>query len=256
MFRARGPEIEIRVTTTTMMTTTTATTGRGPAGRSAAQSAESGMTLIAVMGLMVILAVALLAVAPTVQLEVQRDKELESIRRGEEVERAIEQYVIYYRGTKLPESIDDLLEGLPQGTKKRMILRPSAATDPLSEDGQWRLIQPEPQVLASFAKRVQDYNNGVLPSNASQIFDRWAVTIVNAVSSDDESASTEPDPDYDVVTSNVPFIGVASQSRSRSVLTYYGIENHSKWIYTPLFRGSGTSRLLPPRPPVAPIITR
>jgi len=256
MFRARGPEIEIRVTTTTMMTTTTATTGRGPAGRSAAQSAESGMTLIAVMGLMVILAVALLAVAPTVQLEVQRDKELESIRRGEEVERAIEQYVIYYRGTKLPESIDDLLEGLPQGTKKRMILRPSAATDPLSEDGQWRLIQPEPQVLASFAKRVQEYNNGVLPSNASQIFDRWAVTIVNAVSSDDESASTEPDPDYDVVTSNVPFIGVASQSRSRSVLTYYGIENHSKWIYTPLFRGSGTSRLLPPRPPVAPIITR
>jgi len=256
MFRARGPEIEIRVTTTTMMTTTTATTGRGPAGRSAAQSAESGMTLIAVMGLMVILAVALLAVAPTVQLEVQRDKELESIRRGEEVERAIEQYVIYYRGTKLPESIDDLLEGLPQGTKKRMILRPSAATDPLSEDGQWRLIQPEPQVLAGFARRVQEYNNGVLPSNSSQIFDRWAVTIVNAVSSEDESASTEPDPDYDVVTSNVPFIGVASQSRSRSVLTYYGIENHSKWIYTPLFRGSGTSRLLPPRPPVAPIITR
>ena len=256
MFRARGPEIEIRVTTTTTMITTTATTGRGPAGRSAAQSAESGMTLIAVMGLMVILAVALLAVAPTVQLEVQRDKELESIRRGEEIERAIEQYVIYYRGTKLPESIDDLLEGLPQGTKKRMILRPSAATDPLSEDGQWRLIQPEPQVLASFARRVQEYNNGVLPSNSSQIFDRWAVTIVNAVSSEDESASTEPDPDYDVVTSNVPFIGVASQSRSRSVLTYYGIENHSKWIYTPLFRGSGTSRLLPPRLPVAPIITR
>jgi type II secretory pathway pseudopilin PulG len=93
------------------------------------------MTLIAVMGLMVIMAVALLAVAPSVQLEVQRDKELESIRRGEEVARAIEAYVIYYRGTKLPESMDDLLEGLPQGTKKANDLRPSAATDPLSEDG-------------------------------------------------------------------------------------------------------------------------
>lgn len=253
MFLDHGQEIEILVMTTTM---TIAQSPKGPAGRNGGQSAESGMTLIAVMGIMVIMAIALLAVAPTVQIEVQRDKELESIRRGEEVERAIEQYVIYYRGTKLPESIDDLLEGLPQGTKKRMILRPSAATDPLSEDGQWRLIQPEPQVLASFARRVQEYNNGVLPSNSSQIFDRWAVTIVNAVSSEDESASTEPDPDYDVVTSNVPFIGVASQSRSRSVLTYYGIENHSKWIYTPLFRGSGTSRLLPPRLPVAPIITR
>ena len=144
------------------MTTTTPTTRKG----------EAGMTLIAVMGIMVIFATALLAVAPTVQMEVQRDKELESIRRGEEVSRAIEAYVIYYRGTKLPETMDDLLEGLPQGTKKRMILRPSAATDPLSEDGKWRLIQPEPQQIANLAKRIQDYNNGMLPSNASSIFDR------------------------------------------------------------------------------------
>src|SRR5512132_606864 len=92
---------------TTLMTMTTPTIRNG----------EAGMTLIAVMGMMVILATALLAVAPTVVQDVQREKELESIRRGEEVARAIEAYVIYYRGTKLPESIDDLLEGLPQGTK-------------------------------------------------------------------------------------------------------------------------------------------
>ena len=207
------------------------------------------MTLIAVMGIMVIFATALLAVAPTVQQDVQREKELESIRRGEEIARAIEAYVIYYRGAKLPESIDDLLEGLPFGTKKRMILRPSAATDPLSEDGKWRLIQPEPQVIASLAKRIQDYNNGILPTSPSQLFDRWTVVIVNNVTMPDESESTEPDPDYEVVTDNVPFIGVASQSRSRSVLTYYGTENHSKWIYTPLFRGSGASRILPIRTP-------
>jgi type II secretory pathway pseudopilin PulG len=210
------------------------------------KSGESGMTLIAVMGMMVIFATALLAVAPTVVQDVQREKELESIRRGEEVAKAIEAYVIYYRGTKLPESIDDLLEGLPQGTKNRMILRPSAATDPLSPDGKWRLIQPEPQQIANLAKRIQDYNNGILPSNPSQIFDRWAVVIVNNVTTPDESESTEPDPDYEVVTDSVPFIGVASQSRSKSVLTYYGAENHSKWIYTPLFRGSGASRILPP----------
>ena len=225
------------------MTTTTPTTRKG----------EAGMTLIAVMGIMVIFATALLAVAPTVQMEVQRDKELESIRRGEEVSRAIEAYVIYYRGTKLPETMDDLLEGLPQGTKKRMILRPSAATDPLSEDGKWRLIQPEPQQIANLAKRIQDYNNGMLPSNASSIFDRWAVVIVNNVTTPDESESSEPDPDYEVVTDNVPFIGVASQSRSKSVLTYYGAENHSKWIYTPLFRGGGASRFAPPRPPAPPM---
>ena len=84
---------------------------------------ESGMTIIAVMAIMVLFAIALLAAAPSVQLEVQREKELESIRRGEEIADAIRQYVIFYNGAKLPQSIDDLLEGLPQGTKKRTILR-------------------------------------------------------------------------------------------------------------------------------------
>jgi type II secretory pathway pseudopilin PulG len=227
-----------------MMTTATETKSR--------RHSESGMTMIAVMGIMVVFSIALLAVAPTVQQEVQRDKENESIRRGEEVAKAIEQYVIFYRGTKLPESIDDLLEGLPQGTKKRMILRPSAATDPLSEDGKWRLIKPEPDVIAAFAKRVQEYNNGLLPSSPNQLFDRWTVVIVNSLNTADESEPTEPDPNFDDVTDNTPFIGVASQSRSRSILTYYGAENHSKWIYTPLFRGTGTSRVITPRPPVMP----
>lgn len=214
------------------------------------------MTLIAVMGIMVVFSVALLAVAPSVQQEVQRDKELESIRRGEEVAVAIQRYVEYYRGTKLPESIDDLLEGLPQGTKKTMILRPSAATDPLSEDGKWRLIKADPQIIASHAKRVQEFNNGLLPSNPSQIFDRWAVVIVNSATDPDESSATEADPDYELATDNTPFIGVASQSRSRSVIAYYGVENHSKWIYTPLFRGTGTSRFSVPRTAGAPITTR
>ena len=89
---------------------------------------------------MTIFAIALLAVAPTVQIEVQREKELESIRRGEEVAEAIRLYLLHNGGTKYPDSIDELLEGLPQGTKKRQILRPSAAIDPLSEDGKWNLV--------------------------------------------------------------------------------------------------------------------
>jgi type II secretory pathway pseudopilin PulG len=203
---------------------------------------EQGMSLLAVMAVMTIFAMTLLAVAPTVYIEVQREKELEQIRRGEEVAKAIEQYVMFYRGAKLPNSMDDLLEGLPYGTKKRMILRPSAAIDPLSEDGKWRLIKPESQAFISFAKRVQTYNNGVLPSSPNQVFDRFALPLVNIVNSKSESDLEEADEsEFDDATDNTPFIGVASQSKSKSVLTYYGIENHSKWIYTPLFRGSGTS---------------
>ena len=75
---------------------------------------ESGMTLLAIMAVMAIFAIGLLAVAPSVQLGVQREKELESIRRGEEIAEAIRQYIQFHNGAKLPESIDDLLEGLPR----------------------------------------------------------------------------------------------------------------------------------------------
>jgi len=208
---------------------------------------EDGMTLLAVMAIMAIFAITLLAVAPPIHQEIQREKELEAIRRGEEIAEAIRQYIAFYRGTKLPQSMDDLLEGLPQGTKKRMILRESAAIDPLSPDGKWRLIQPKPELLARFARRVQNYNNGLLPSSPQprQFLDRYAVVIVNNLNTGDEDDLTAEDEDFEVVTDNVPFIGVASQSRSRSVIAYYGIENHSKWIFTPLFRGTEASTSMP-----------
>jgi type II secretory pathway pseudopilin PulG len=206
---------------------------------------ENGMTLFAVMAIMAVFAVALLAVAPTVQQEVQREKELEAIRRGEEIAEAIRQYVEFYRGAKLPNSMDDLLEGLPQGTKKRQILRASAAVDPLSEDGKWRLIKAEVNSIGGFARRVQNYNGGVLPSNPSQLFDRYAIILVNSLRTNLDS-DDEGDDNFEVVTDNTPFIGVASQDRGKSVIAYYGIENHSNWIFTPLFRGSGNSGTLPP----------
>ena len=114
---------------------------------------ESGMTLMAVMIFMTIFAFVLMAPAPSIQIDVQREKELETIRRGEEISNAIHQYIVYHNGTKLPQSLDDLLEGLPDGTRKRQILRPSAVTDPLSVDGRWRLIAPSPDVIERFAKQ-------------------------------------------------------------------------------------------------------
>lgn len=210
-------------------------------------SDERGMTLFAVMAIMVVFAVGLLAVAPAVQQEVQREKELEAVRRGEEIADAIRQYVEFYRGAKLPNSMDDLLEGLPYGTKKRQILRASAAVDPLSEDGKWRLIKADVDSIGGFARRVQNYNGGILPANPNpQIFDRFAIVLVNSLNTDLDS-DDEGDDSFYVLTENTPFIGVASQSRSKSVIAYYGIENHSKWIFTPLFRGTGMSSFAPPR---------
>ena len=212
------------------------------AGTNQARSRDSerGMTLLVVMGMMVVFAVGLLAVAPPVYQEVQREKELEAIRRGEEIAEAIKQYVVFYRGQRLPKSMDDLLEGLPQGTRKRQILRASAAVDPLSEDGRWRLIKVDPQVLGRFAKRVQEFNNGLLPSNPQpQIFDRYGVVIVNSIDTGASDADSDDDTDFEVDTDDTPFIGVASQNKDKSIIAYYGIERHSSWVFTPLFRGGG-----------------
>ncbi len=198
--------------------------------------------MIAVMAVMTLFAISLLAVAPSVQQEVQREKELEQIRRGEEIADAVRQYVVYYQGRKLPNSMDDLLEGLPQGTKKRMILRPSAAVDPLSEDGKWSLVPINK--MKNFARRVQTYNGGLLPSSEplpQNITNQIGYLIVNVNSgteSEVSGAADETDAET-FSTENTPFIGVVSQSQSKSILTYYGIENHSKWVFTPLFRGSG-----------------
>ncbi len=209
---------------------------------------ERGMTLFAVMAIMAVFAIGLLAVAPSVQQEVQREKELEAIARGEEVAEAIRQYVEFYHGAKLPNSMDDLLEGLPQGTKKRQILRTSSAVDPLSEDGKWRLIKADIQTLGPFARRVQNYNGGILPSNPSPTFERYSIVVISALNTDtDRDVEGADDESIDVATDNTPFIGVASQSKAKSVIAYYGIENHSKWIFTPLFRGTGKSNIIPPR---------
>lgn len=200
------------------------------------------MTLIAVLAVMTVFAITLIAVAPSVYNEIQREREIEQMRRGEEVADAIRQYVEFYRGQKLPNSMDDLLEGIPYGTKKRQILRPSAAVDPLSEDGKWRLVKPQSRAFINFAKRVQTYNNGLLPSTTSRVFDPFLLPLVNVVNTKSTTDTQDADEtEIDDATENTPFIGVASKSRGKSILTYYGIENHSKWIYTPLFRGSGVS---------------
>jgi type II secretory pathway pseudopilin PulG len=206
---------------------------------------EKGAALVALLALMTIIAITALAVAPNIVQEIQREKELESISRGEEVADAIKQYVTFYQGAKLPRTMDELLEGLPQGTKKRQILRKSASIDPLSEDGKWRLVKPDAKTLINFGRRVQNYNGGILPANPSTLFDRFGFGLVNSLNtkSDEELKDADSAEEVDEETENVPFIGVVSQSKSRAVIAYYGLENHSKWVFTPMFRGEGANAI-------------
>ena len=169
----------------------------------------------------------------------QREREKEAIFRGEEVANAIRLYVEYknsqnVRGVaSLPTSMDQLLEGVPRGTHKVQILRPEAAVDPLSSKGEWRLIGPTSPDLIQFVQAVTVYAGGTPPPTRGS-FAQFVPQLMNVLNTG--STSTAPGGDDLSGDTSGPFLGVASHSQRNSVITYYGIDQHSQWIFTPLFR--------------------
>lgn len=211
------------------------------------RSSEGGYTTVALLAFMTILAIFAMAAAPRIQQQVLREREKEAIFRGEQIADAIR---AYYRNRRamtgtvgdqaLPTSMDQLLQGVPiQGAaKNRQILRPSAAKDPLSKDGEWRFIAPRAEALVEFQQSVMLYAGNVLPvprdqqmMQLQQLAAPQIITISNlGGTSNRGSGSSAGD------TTSGPFVGVASSNKTKSVLTYYGIESHDQWIFTPLFR--------------------
>jgi len=196
---------------------------------------------------MSVVALFAMAVAPSMQQQTRRDREQEAIFRGEQVADAILQYYRYRSSTTgnlgdqgLPTSMDQLLEGLPipGGSKNRQILRASAAHDPLTGGGEWRFIHPRTQRLIDFQQSVMFYTGGYLPPPRTQEVQRLqslaVPTVVNVLNTGTKPASSDATSIDD--DSSGPFVGVASRSKQNSVLTYYGIERHDQWIFTPLFR--------------------
>jgi hypothetical protein len=53
---------------------------------------------------------------------------------------------------------------------------------------------------------------------------------------DTESEGTAPGGEDASPGSSGPFLGVASRSQRNSVITYFGIDRHDYWIFTPIFR--------------------
>lgn len=200
---------------------------------------EGGYTLVALLLVMSLLALFAVAASENVRQQAQRDREKEAIFRGQQVADAIRSYYRYKGAqgtTSLPTSIDDLLDGIPRGTKKLQILRVEAAKDPLSSSGEWKYIEPTSQDLASFVKSLTVYSGGTPPTPRGDMV-RLAQVLPQMMNVlDTESTGTAPGGEDDSANSSGPFIGVASRSRRNSVMTFYGIDRHDGWIFTPLFR--------------------
>lgn len=202
---------------------------------------EQGYTLVALLALMTVLALFALAAAPSIRQQAQREREVETIFRGEEVADAIRSYYAYQQGrvgrgdAALPTSIDQLLEGIPRGSKKVQILRASAAIDPLSESREWNLVRPRSAQLTDFTKDIMLFAENVRPvtndpylKDVEQLMAPPVLPTLGITSTSSSSAGDD--------TSSGPFIGVAPDSKNKSIINYYGIDRHDGWIFTPLFR--------------------
>jgi len=203
-----------------------------------ARRGEEGYTLVALLALMTILAIFMLAATPTIRQQAQREREKEAIFRGEQVAEAIG---MYFKCTNtLPNSMDQLLEGVPcrGGTKKLQVLRPEAAIDPLTSSGEWRLIRPRGKEMIDFKRAVMEFAHAQtdLRTTNQQLAQQFDVQIAGILNTGSSDTGSTPQANLDVENSTGPFIGVASRSQHDSIITYYGIDRHSSWIFTPLYR--------------------
>ena len=212
----------------------------------ARRRSEGGYTLVALLAMMTVVALFAMAVAPSARQQTQRELEKEAIFRGEQVADAIRDYYINRTRTArvqgdqaLPTSMDQLLQGIPVvgGSKNRQILRPSAARDPLTIEGEWRFILPRSEGLIDFQQSVMFYAGNIVPaSQVPEIAQLQQFAVPRIIPSITGLTSSKPSTSSIVDDATGPFVGVASRSRRDSVLTYYGIERHEQWIFTPLFR--------------------
>ena len=212
---------------------------------STASHSEGGYALVSLLLVMSLLALFALGAAQNVRQQAQREREKEAIFRGEQVGDAIRSYFqfrVRYQGAQgvngLPTSMDDLLQGiqLPGKTKKLQILRAEAAHDPLSSSGEWRLVGPTSQDVGAFVKSLTVYSGGLPPTPRGDMARLASLIPQMANVLNTESTNTAPGGEDDSANSSGPFLGVTSRSQRNSVMTYYGIDRHDGWLFTPLFR--------------------
>jgi type II secretory pathway pseudopilin PulG len=201
---------------------------------------ERGYALVALLAVMTVLMISMMAAAPSLRQQSRRDRELEAIARGEEVAEAIRNFM--HLAKRPPTSMDELLEGAPVGTKKIQVLRESASHDPLSKSGEWKTIKINDPAIVTFIRDLTKYTDGK-PPNPTTDRDPTMTSlagqlprVTNILDIDSGGSDGRSDGDDDSSNSNGPFIGVASRSQRDSIVTYYGVDHHDGWVFTPFYR--------------------
>jgi type II secretory pathway pseudopilin PulG len=200
---------------------------------------ERGYALVALLAVMTVLIISMMAAAPALRQQARRERELEAIARGEEVAEAIRNFI--HLAKRPPTSMEELLEGAPVGTKKIQVLRESASRDPLSESGEWKTIKVNDPALVTFIRDLTKYAEGKPPNPNDRDKDGTMTALAQQLPRvtnilDIDSGAGRDGGEDSSSNSNGPFIGVASRSQRDSIVTYYGVDHHDGWVFTPFYR--------------------
>lgn len=225
-------------------------------------ASERGVVLIVLMMVVTILLIALTAALPSVYTEGQREREKETIFRGNQYARAI--LAFRQRFGRFPMSVSELVKP----TNGIRFLR-QAYSDPLDPKGVWRFIHANANgvLTDSLTMGVPHPPTPMGNSSQNQSPNLPGLNTLSEEGNQDENApdqNNQNDQNSSQVFSNQPvgnFIaGVAPTSKAASILIYNKQDRYNMWefIGIPQAAAGGIPQLVPNAPqqnsPGGPVI--
>ena len=213
------------------------------------QSGERGYALVGLMAVMMFALILTTAAAPTLQRDMQREKEEEMLWRGQQVVVALSRYRAF-RGGAFPTDLKELVEGIDINGKRVHLLRHSAICDPMTpcEEGEtnWKTINPgDPLIKELLEAIIISQEKSKIPVNPQGIQELARFAQIGTVALPGQPADTQLDgvigrgenqqggSSSSDNAQGGPIIGVVSKKSGKMFRTYYGIEEYDHALFFP-----------------------
>lgn len=212
------------------------------------QRGERGYALVGLMAVMMFALILTTAAAPTLQREMQREKEEEMLWRGQQIAVALSRYRAF-RGGAFPTDLQELVEGINMNGKTMRLLRPSAICDPMTPcDGEtnWRTVNPgDPLTQELLEAIITSQETSKIPVNSQGIQELARFAQLGSVDLPGQPADTKLDgvigqgenqqggSESGDNAQGAPIIGVVSKKSGKMFRIYYGIEEYDHALFFP-----------------------
>ena len=197
-----------------------------------------GYTLAAAMLLIAIMSIMMALSLPVWERIKQRENEEELIFRGKEYMEAIARYHIKFHS--FPPDLETL--------QKMKFIR-KLYKDPMSENGEWKVLHPDSLVEAGEAGFINQPGSKK-PGDEDENREKKQENVIPGLRNRDKSAKedrTERSQDGDEKSVG-PVVGVVSQSNKESLRIYNGQTTYDKWLFVYMPQ----QQQQPPQPPKGP----